>query len=109
MRKVCIITVANGFLPVWSALLPPNIEIKQSIESFGLALTVVRLEGPGLPDWCTEPKTAAPYVWATAFIGPDGVMQFFPSPALGSNPQQNQQPQNAMNYEWLLRQHKNPN
>lgn len=78
MRKVCLMAIANDHLTALVPRLPPNIVAVGQREMFDRSITILRLEGDGLPDWCSEPAHGGQYVWATAVIGSDGQVAIVP-------------------------------
>lgn len=74
-RRVCLMAVANDFLEQILARMPSAYTITGRQECFDRAVTVLRLEGAALPDWCDEPAHGGSYVWAAAAIGGDGVLR----------------------------------
>lgn len=77
-RRVCLMAVANGFIPSVVANLPPNVAVAARQEHFDRAITNLRLEGDGLPEWCDEPAHGEPYAWAAAIFGGDGILRICP-------------------------------
>ena len=88
-RRVCLMACANDFLPTLLAQLPHGVGVVDWKEMFDIAARQLKLVGPGLPDWCEEPKNGGPYVWAAAIIGGDGIMRICPAQPI---PQPDPQP-----------------
>ena len=77
-RRVCLMAVANSFLPTVLENLPGGVVVMGRQEHFDRAVTNLRLEGDGLPEWCNEPPHGAPYAWAAAIFGGDGILRICP-------------------------------
>jgi hypothetical protein len=75
-RKICLIPVANDFVPAIRALLPGSIIIAGAQEQFDRAVTILRLEGDGLPEWCVEPAHGGLIARAAVFMLPGGEIRF---------------------------------
>ena len=89
-RRVCMASVSNGCLDLLLHRLPDGVKEEGRRECFDRDVTILRLEGDGLPDWC-EATEGSTYVWATITINNHGTLKFFPSPDpnqdLGMGPQ----------------------
>lgn len=74
-RRVCLMAVANDFLEQILARMPSYYNITGRQECFDRAVTVLRIEGAALPEWCDEPPHGGSYAWAAAAIGGDGILR----------------------------------
>lgn len=82
-RRVCVMAVANDMLSILLPLLPGDVEIIDRMACFDRDTTILKLEGPGLPEWCKAPTDGSRYASASAIIGFDGILYFAPLPADG--------------------------
>jgi hypothetical protein len=78
---VCLAALNNDLIFAVATRLPPSIRITGNRECFDRAVTILRLEGDGLPEWCQEPAGGGSFAWAAVFLGADGILRFFPAPA----------------------------
>ena len=78
MPRICLVTVANDFLPLLIERLPPSVHIAGSRPMFDRAAVVLRLEGDGLPGWCNEPSNGGEYSWAMVNIAADDRLNVLP-------------------------------
>ena len=73
IRRVCLLLVSNDvlstFLAALPSVMPPGVSLSGQQEVFDRAVTILRFEGPGLPDWCEEPPHGGAYAIAMAHIG----------------------------------------
>ena len=77
-RRVCLVAVANDFLPTVLQRMPAGVVCTARQELFDRGITTIRLEGPGLPEWCNEPANGAAFALAATLFGGDGIMRFAP-------------------------------
>ena len=83
-RRVALAAIANDVLPTIIARLPANVTVTAKVECFDKAITTIRLEGDGLPDWCAEQPHGAPYVYVGVSISNDGNMRMWPLDNIGT-------------------------
>jgi hypothetical protein len=86
-RKVCLLAIANDFLPILASRLPKDVWVAGKQEWFDRAITTVRMEGSGLPDWCAEPAFGQKYAWGAVIVGGDGVTRILPAQPVQAQPQ----------------------
>ena len=99
MRKVCMMAVANDLIQTLVARMPQDVWVSGKAECFDRAVTVIRLEGPGLPGWCGEPLNGGTFPYAIAEISTGGAVKFLQSPT----------PSSHTFYERLVENFANPN
>ena len=102
MRRVCLTVVANDFVPLLVARLPNTVVVTAKTEAFDKAVSVLRLEGPGLPEWCNEPPFGGEFAKGAAIITGDSVLRLFPAP-------QDQPEQIKSFYERVLENYRSQN
>lgn len=78
MRRICLIAVANDFLPTLLPRLPQGMSVTAQRECFDKAQTILRIEGDCLPEWCNEPPHGGPFAWGAAIFGGDGLLRILP-------------------------------
>jgi hypothetical protein len=100
-RRVCLVAVANDFLPIFLERLPKDVAVNGKLDFFDRAITTVRIEGPGLPEWCSEPSNGGKYVIAEPIIGGDGIMRIIK--------QDNEWENAKANFERIIEQYGNQN
>ena len=100
-RKFCLVAVANDFLHTLVNRLPQGVFVTGQQEDFGKAVTILRLGGPALPDWCQEPPHGGPFAWGAAIIGGDGVLRIVPA----GGQQQAERPGGWFNFERILEEY----
>jgi len=99
-RRVCLIAVANGVLPIIVDSIPTGVSLVARQEVFDRSATVLRLEGPGLPDWCEDPCDGTSYAWGAMAFSGCGIATIVPAG--------NQKPIASMQQR-IAEQHNNPN
>lgn len=100
-RRICLISVANDVLDAVLERLPEGVVLTHRIEAFDRPVSTVRLEGPGLPDWCDVHPDGAIYAWGQAILFGDGSLGILPSPPAPMQP--------ASPYQRILEQYGHPN
>ncbi len=78
-RRICLMAVENAIVQSVAARLPDGVIATGIMPVFDRAVTILRLEGPALPDWCEEPPFGQQYAWAYGLIGTNGAMAFTPA------------------------------
>ena len=67
-RKVCLSQIATSFLPSVQELMGYDVALTASVELFDRPILHIRLEGDGLPEWCSEQPGGTPFAWGTLSI-----------------------------------------
>jgi hypothetical protein len=75
-RRVCLIAVANDILPNLLPILPKGVLLVGQKPCFDRSVTILRLEGDGLPEWCEEPSNGGIYEWASITVYMDGRVEW---------------------------------
>jgi len=96
--------VANDFLPTVLQRLPKDVVLLGHQDCFDAPITVLKLCGDGLPEWCEEPKHGEHYRWAAGIFGGDGVMRFAPAQVMVPV-----QKMNGSGFERIVEQYGNKN
>jgi hypothetical protein len=114
-RRQCLVSISRRYEPVFVGLLQ-NVSVVAREEVINAPIVILRLEGPGLPDWCAEPPYGQCYPWASTLVVNDGVVRFIrqvppetqPAPKQ-SPPPIDDGPRPGNMIEWLERQAKHRN
>jgi len=81
-RRVCLVEVANNFLAAFEALLPQSLIVTGRQELLTRNATVLRLEGPTLPDFCVAPRDGGSFAWVVACFDSGGQMRVIQVPGV---------------------------
>lgn len=70
-RRICLLAIATDILDQAIAHLPPGVVVSGQCECFDRAVTLIRVEGDGLPSWCDEPPPGQQYAVGSIVIFED--------------------------------------
>jgi len=79
-RRVCLVEVANNFLAAFEVLLPQSLVVTGRQELLTRDATILRLEGPTLPDFCAAPQDGGAFAWVVTRFDSDGKMRVIQVP-----------------------------